>query len=200
MNNYIFKDRDGSTPLESEQLKGIRFPHITTMGELDEVEDENIGRGLDWLNRQKPNDYLSINFLNELHRKLFDDVWKWAGKYRIRDVNLSKISPYEIGHELKLLFDNTKAQIYYKSMPWDEIVAEFHHKLVSIHPYPNGNGRMARIMTEYLQKRNNQKITSWMGSLANSPKERRKKYIQALVAADSGDYSTLIEFMKEKQK
>ena len=113
MNNYNFRDRDGSTPLDNEQLEGIKFPHITTMGELDEMEDRNIQDGLDWLNRQNTEDYLSIHFLDKLHKKLFGDVWKWAGFHRTRDVNLSRIDRFNIGPELKKLFEDVKTWIHF---------------------------------------------------------------------------------------
>ena len=199
LSSYNFKDREGSTPLDREQLEGIKFTHITTMGELDEAEDRNIQDGLDWLNRQSGENYLSIHFLNKLHKKLFGDVWKWAGDHRTILVNLSIVDRFHIGPKLKILFEDTKVWIQLGRMSWDEIAAEFHHRLVKIHPYPNGNGRVARIMTEFLQKRNDQPITSWMSSLRNSPKERRDLYINSLKKADTGDYTKLIQFMKEKR-
>lgn len=199
MNNYNFSERLGSTSIDVEQLEGIKYSHIITMAELDEVEDKNIQEGLDWLNRQKKvEDFLSIQFLNSLHKKLFGDVWLWAGTFRKRMVNLSKTDPFNIGPELKNLFEDTKVWIENGKMGWEEIFAEFHHRLVSIHPYPNGNGRLSRIMTEYLQERSGQPITSWKASLKESPKERRDTYIKALQEADAGDYSYLINFMKEK--
>jgi len=200
MSNLNFRQSEGSTPLDPEQLKGIKFHHVTNMGELDELEDENIQRGLDWLGRNKTENYLCTAFLNELHKKLFGDVWRWAGQFRTVEVNLSKTRFHDIGPKLKMLFEDLQMQIKSKSMPWDEILAEFHHRLVAIHPYPNGNGRVSRIMTEYLAKRNAQKITSWMASLKNNPEERRKRYIEAIRLADKGSYSALIEFMGEKKK
>lgn len=195
-----FRNRDGSTPLDLDQMEGIKYPHITIMAELDELEDENIQRGLDWLNRYKKEDYLSIEFLKKLHKKLFGDVWLWAGKLRTKEVNLSNTRPYDVGPGLKMLFEDIKVWIKAKNIDWNEIAAEFHHRLVRIHPFPNGNGRTTRIFIEFFQKRNGQDITSWMASLKNSPKERRQKYIQSLRKADKGDYSELIEFVKEKRK
>ena len=199
MNSFHFKNRDGSTPLDKEQLEEIKFPHITTMGELDEVEDLNIQKGLDWLNHQGTADFFTIPFLNKLHKKLFGDVWKWAGIHRTKLVNLSKIDRFNIGPELIKLFEDVKIWIEVGKMNWDEISAEFHHRLVSIHPYPKGNGRISRIMTEYLQKNYDQPITSWKSSLSNSPKERRDQYINSLKKADAGNYNDLIEFIKEKR-
>ncbi len=197
MKGHLFKERDGSTPLDLDQIKGLQFSHIKTMGELDELEDTNIQKGLDWLNHQK-GDYLSSSFLKKLHKELFKDVWKWAGTFRKVDVNLSKISFYSVEIELQKFFLDAKVWIDQKSFPWDEMAAEFHHRLVSIHPFPNGNGRTTRIMTEYFEKRNGLKVTNWKRSLAHDPKRRRKEYIEALKKADKGDYGALICFMSEK--
>lgn len=199
MNTHNFVDRDGSTPLDPDQIKGIRFSHLTNMGELDEVEDLNIQKGLEWLNHQKAEDYLSKEFLCKLHEKLFGDVWKWAGKFRTVEVNISKYRSYDVAPQLLNFFEDVKLWISGGRMSWDEIAAEMHHRLVTIHPFPNGNGRTTRIYTEYVQKRNQQQVTSWKASLASDPKERRKSYIKALQKADKGDFGMLIEFMKEKK-
>lgn len=199
MKTHNFVDRDGSTPLDPDQIKGIRFSHLTNMGELDEVEDLNIQKGLEWLYHQKTDDYLSMQFLCKLHEKLFGDVWKWAGKFRTVEVNISKIRSYDVGPQLINFFEDAKLWIEGGRMGWDEIAAEMHHRLVCIHPFPNGNGRTTRIFTEYVQRRNNQLITTWKASLSHDPKERRKAYIKALQKADKGDFEMLIEFMKEKK-
>lgn len=199
MSKHNLIDRDGSTPLDHDQIIGIRFSHLTTMGELDELEDVNIQNGLEWLNRQKTDDYLSIDFICKLHEKLFSDVWKWAGKFRTAEVNISKYRPYDVGPQLKIFFEDAKLWITSGQMSWDEISAEMHHRLVTIHPFPNGNGRTTRIYTEYVQKRNNQEVTSWNAALAHHPKGRRESYIKALRDADKGDFTLLIEFMKEKK-
>ena len=199
MSKHNLIDRDGSTPLDHDQVIGIRFSHLTTMGELDELEDVNIQNGLEWLNRQKTDDYLSIDFICKLHEKLFSDVWKWAGKFRTAEVNISKYRPYDVGPQLKNFFEDAKLWMTSGQMSWDEISAEMHHRLVTIHPFPNGNGRTTRIYTEYVQKRNNQEVTSWNATLAHHPKERRESYIKALRVADKGDFTLLIEFMKEKK-
>lgn len=199
MDAHNFIDREGATPLDPDQIKGIRFSHLTTMGELDEVEDLNIQKGLEWLNRQKTDDYLSMDFLCKLHEKLFGDVWKWGGKFRTAEVNLSKYRAYDVGPQLINFFEDVKLWISVGRMTWDEISAEMHHRLVSIHPFPNGNGRTTRIYTEFVQKRNKWPVTSWKASLSSDPKERRKTYIKALQKADKGDFGPLIDFMREKK-
>lgn len=199
MSSHNFIPRDGSTPLDHDQIKGIRFSHLTTMGELDEIEDTNIQKGLEWLNHQTTDTYLSMEFLCKLHEKLFGDVWRWGGKFRTIEVNISKYRAYDVGPQLKNFFEDIKLWIDGGKMSWDEIAAEMHYRLVSIHPFPNGNGRTTRIYTEYVQKRYGQKVTSWMSSMSSNPKERRDLYIMALRKADKGDFSLLVEFMKEKK-
>jgi Fic-DOC domain mobile mystery protein B len=140
-----------------------------------------------------------MDFLCKLHEKLFGDVWKWAGKFRRLDVNISKIRSYDVAPQLKNFFEDAGLWMSEGQINWDEIAAEMHHRLVSIHPFPNGNGRTTRIYTEYVQKRNSQKITSWKASLAHDPKERRKSYIKALQQADQGNFGPLVDFMKEKK-
>jgi Fic-DOC domain mobile mystery protein B len=197
MRPHNFVDRDGSTPLDPDQITGIKFSHLVNMGELDEVEDLNIQNGLEWLNRQNNADYLSVEFICKLHEKLFGDVWKWAGKFRKVEVNISKIPSYDVRPQLVNFFEDAKLWIKGGQMSWDEIAAEMHHRLVSIHPFPNGNGRTTRIYTEYVQRRNNRPVTSWKASLINDPKERRRTYIKALQQADKGNFQLLVEFMRE---
>lgn len=199
MSSYNFTERDGATPLDPDQIKGVRFSHLTTMGELDEIEDANIQKGLEWLGRQKDGDYLSTPFLCKLHEKLFGEVWNWAGKFRKVDVTIAKCRPFDIAPQLHNFFEDAKVWIAHGKMSWDEIAAEMHHRLVCIHPFPNGNGRTTRIFTEYVQRRNHQPVTSWMASLQDNPKARRESYIQALRQADQHDYQALIDFMAEKR-
>ena len=198
MTSYNFKVREGNTPIDEDQVQGLMFTHLTTMAEIDELEDLNIQKGTEWLNSQNKKDYLSIDFLCKLHTKLFGDVWIWAGKFRKVEVNISRPRSHDVGPQLKNLFEDTKIWIASDEMSWDEIFAELHHRLVAIHPYPNGNGRTTRIYVEHVQRQNKQPVTSWMSSLEGNSKERRLLYITALKKADNGDYSPLIKFMKEK--
>jgi Fic-DOC domain mobile mystery protein B len=195
MEQFKFKNRNGFTPLNDIELKGIKFSHLTNMGELDQLEDANIQKGLDWLNNYKNDDYLCISFLNKLHKKMFGDVWKWAGSFRTYEVNIKSSLPFKIETDLIEFFLDVKVWIEHASIPWGELEAEFHHRLVSIHPYPNGNGRISRIMTEYLQQRNGQKVTSWKSSLKKNPDLRREMYINSLKKADQLSFKELTEFI-----
>lgn len=198
MSGHKFVDRDGSTPLDPNQVKGLKFTHLTTMRELDELEDINIQNGIDWLHAQTSKDCLSLEFLCKLHQKLFGDVWKWAGKIRTIDVNITKIRYFDVAPQLKNLFEDAKLWIDRGKVSWDIISAELHHRLIYIHPFPNGNGRTTRLFTEHIQRINQQPVTSWKLSMSDRPKERRAEYIEALKKADGGEYGPLIEFMREK--
>jgi Fic-DOC domain mobile mystery protein B len=125
--------------------------YIAYRRELNEAEQENIARAQDWaLNRRR--DPLREKFVQELHRRMLGDVWRWAGKFRTSERNLG-IALYEIPVALRQLLDDTKAWIEYKTYPPDEIAVRFHHRLVQIHPFPNGNGRHARLMADLLVMR-----------------------------------------------
>jgi Fic-DOC domain mobile mystery protein B len=119
---------------------------------------ENIMRGQDW--RSTGRDPLSEEFLRELHRRMFGDVWRWAGKFRTSERNLG-IAFYEIPVALRRLRDDTKAWIEYKTYPPDEIAVRFHHRLVQVHPFPNGNGRHSRLMADLLVMRLERERLAW---------------------------------------
>jgi fido (protein-threonine AMPylation protein) len=83
-------------------------------------------------------------------------------------------------------------------MSRDEIGARFHHRLVFIHPFPNGNGRHSRLMTDVLMKDLGARRFTWgQGSLV-SPSDLRKKYITALKSADNGNIKPLLDFVRSK--
>ena len=187
---------DGVTPLDYEELKGLLPTHITTRGELDFLEMENINQAIIWSENLKTNDILNTEFICKLHKKMFSNVWKWAGKYRKSKKNIG--IPYiQIAVELQTLCDDSQTWIDYDTYSPDEFAARFHHRLVFIHPFSNGNGRHARLMADLiLEKIFTTKIFSWGGeSLANHNKIR-KEYIKALKLADEHDYSLLLEFVR----
>lgn len=187
---------DGVTPLDFEELKGLLPTHITTRGELDFLEMENINQAIIWSENLKTNDILNTEFICKLHKKMFSNVWKWAGKYRKSKKNIG--IPYiQIAVELQTLCDDSQTWIDYDTYSPDEFAARFHHRLVFIHPFSNGNGRHARLMADLiLEKIFTTKIFSWGGeSLANHNKIR-KEYIKALKLADEHDYSLLLEFVR----
>jgi Fic-DOC domain mobile mystery protein B len=194
--NFSFKDRDGQTPLPEELLKGLIPKHIQNMGELDEYEEANIVEGLAWLEKCNE-DCLNYEFWRKLHKKLFGNVWSWAGEVRKHEINNPYfLDPHQIWPAFKQLEGDLKFWLEKRQIPFQEIAARFHEKIETIHPYPNGNGRFGRILVEYFCKRENEKIPTWGESLKADPKLRRKNYVAALDhARKNGDYSLLVQFM-----
>ncbi len=186
---------EGATPLDHDEMEGFKFTHITTKEELDHLEQGNIQMGLGWLSRSRNKDILNEKFIRELHKRLFGEVWDWAGTFRTTGKNIG-VDAAQIGVQLKMLLDDTSYWIINETYPAEEIAIRFHHKLVSIHPFPNGNGRHARIAADVLlTKVMNKKAIDWAGGYnLQSMGGRRKEYIDALRAADRGDYALLFAF------
>lgn len=187
---------DGATPLDPDELEGLKFPHIETRGELDQLEQQNIQEGYNWLARQrKYKDFISEDFLKALHEKLYGSVWSWAGSFRHSDKNIG-VDHLTISVELRNLLDDARFWVENKTFGREEFAARFHHRLVKIHPFPNGNGRHARIMTDViLEKELGVKPVNWGATTLVKDGEHRQNYIQALRAADNNNYSQLIEFV-----
>jgi len=187
---------DGQTPLDPEDLEGIKHPHVMTRGELDQLEQANIEEGLRWLARQRSPDLLSDDFARKLHRKLFGEVWSWAGTYRQTEKNIG-IDPLQIAVQLRTLLDDARFWAEHGAYPPVEAAVRFHHRLVAIHPFANGNGRFSRIMADaYLEDVLEADPIDWGGGYdLQAMNERREQYIAALRAADAGDYSLLFEFV-----
>ncbi len=187
---------DGATPLDPDEKEGLRFAHITNRGELDQLEQANIVEGLQWLKKQKNTDVLSEGFVRNLHKRLFGQVWKWAGTFRKTEKNIG-VDPLQIAIQLRQLLDDARYWIEHETYPPMELAARFHHKLVLIHPFPNGNGRHARIMADaILTKLMGEPAIDWAGGYKlEGMNERRDQYIAALRAADKHDFSKLLGFV-----
>ncbi len=187
---------DGATPLDPDELDGLKFKHVSTRGELDQLEQAGITEGLKWLDKQKNPDVLSEAFVLELHKRLFGSVWKWAGTFRRTEKNIG-VDPIQVAIQLRQLLDDAKYWVEHGTYSPKELAARFHHKLVFIHPFPNGNGRHARIMADaVLTKLLNEPAIDWAGGYRlEAMNERRNQYIAALRAADGHDISALLEFV-----
>jgi Fic-DOC domain mobile mystery protein B len=186
----------GATPIEPDEAEGLLLTHITTRGELDRWEQDNIIEARAWLDRTRPTEILNEIFVKELHKRMFGNVWKWAGHFRKTDKNIG--GPWhQISIGLKNLFDDARYWIKHRDYSPDEIAARFHHRLVSVHLFPNGNGRHARLMTDTLLE-NILKCPrfTWGGKDLTNAGGVRKEYISALQAADVQNYSPLLEFVR----
>ena len=191
----ITQEPDGATPLDPDELEGLKLKHITTRGELNEVEQVNVQEGLLWLNRRRKKDVLNEGFVRELHSKLFGKVWKWAGSFRQTEKNIG-VDPIYIGVELKMLLDD--AAYWNENDTYNPIEAavRLHHRLVKIHCFPNGNGRHARILADtFLKNCFNHAPIDWAaGHDLLRSNTRRDTYIASLRRADGGDYEPLLIF------
>ena len=192
----IFEADDNSTPLTAEEKDGLKLKWVTLRTELNEAEARNIAQAQVWLMSNKNKDICSDTFLRELHKKMFGDVWKWAGAYRTSERNIGVV-PYQIPIKLMQLFDDVKFWIENKTYPNREIAVRLHHKLVQIHPFPNGNGRLSRLMADLVLEKLEGTKLYWGNTNLVNVSEVRSSYIAALRKADAGDYADLMEFTKD---
>jgi Fic-DOC domain mobile mystery protein B len=189
----------GATPLSQDQANDLILTHITTREELNIWEQQNIYEAIEWLNKTKPKDILNEAFAKKLHKRMFDNVWRWAGKFRLEELRNTNIGApyYRIPEDLHSLFANVKTWIERESYPADEMGVLFHHHLVSIHPFPNGNGRHARLMGDLLNENVlGQPSYTWGGADLSAAGDLRDRYIQALKAADDYEYTPLSKFAR----
>ena len=193
----IFEADDNSTPLTAEEKNGLKLKWITLRSELNEAEARNIAQAQLWLAANKKKDVCSDTFLRKLHKKMFCDVWVWAGEYRITERNIGVV-PYQIPMKLMQLFDDLNFWIDNKTYSNHEIAVRLHHKLVQIHPFPNGNGRVSRLMADLVLRKLEGKTLYWGDTNLVDVSEVRRKYIDALRKADAGDYTDLLNFTMKK--
>jgi Fic-DOC domain mobile mystery protein B len=186
----------GATPLDPDETAGLLLSHITTREELNHWEQMNIGEAEEWAFNRKHKDLLSQAFICRLHKKMFGSIWAWAGQFRKSMKNLG-VQPWQIALEVNQLCQDTSEWIKSATYEPDEICIRFHHKLVWIHPFANGNGRHARLMADLLSKQifNNEPFT-WGRTDLMGPGKSRAAYITALQAADQQDYSLLQQFAR----
>jgi len=188
---------EGATPLSPDEANGLLLTHITSRDELNLWEQKNITEAIEWLDRTKPKDVLNEAFARKLHDKMFDKVWSWAGTFRQREVTIGR--PWElIPEELKQLFDDVKWWIKHNTHSSDEIGVRFHHRLTSIHPFPNGNGRHARLMADLLVENVlGRPCFTWGRVDLTKKSNSRSRYIQALHTADNEfEYGPLLDFAR----
>jgi Fic-DOC domain mobile mystery protein B len=192
--NRIFEEPDdAATPLTPEEMRDLIPSHISYRHELNEAEQENIVRAQEWAFGRR-RDVLSQKFVTDLHKQMLGDVWRWAGKFRTTPRNLG-IGHWLISVELRRLLDDTKAWVEFRAYP-DELAVRFHHRLVSIHPFPNGNGRHARLMADLLIMQLGRRRFSWGRENLRDPGAARARYIEALRAADDHEIGHLLAFSR----
>jgi Fic-DOC domain mobile mystery protein B len=191
-------DTDGQTPLEEEEKEGLRIPTVATRAELDEWEQQNIEEAMLWLlGRRFPmQTILRPEFLRDLHRRMFRKVWTWAGRYRTTDKNLG-VDKHQISVLVRALCDDTLHQHRNGLCPPDELAIRFKHRCVSIHPFPNGNGRHSRMMADaIIHLGYGRPMFAWTGDGRVPPDAQRVAYLRALRQADAGNIGPLLAFAR----
>lgn len=187
----------GATPLDAEDLAALIPSHLTTRQQLNDWEMLNVREGEGWAFSRKQENILSIDFMQTLHKRMFGDTWSWAGKIRTKETLPVGIAPETIEIEIKKLCQDVEAQVQHGAWHLDEIAARFHHRLVFIHPFPNGNGRFSRTMADLLLVQNGKDRFTWGAEDLNRDGEVRDRYLSALRAADAKDYGLLFGFIRD---
>jgi len=188
----------GQTPLDEDEKDGLLIKNISTRSELDEFEQQNIEKAVLWTLKRKfkSTDIFSELFIKQLHRKMYGDVWKWAGTFRNTNKNIG-VDKLQIPVQLRNLLDDCSYWIETKSFNEDEIALRCKHRIVSIHCFPNGNGRHSRLLAdiiiEHVFKKN---AFSWGAGNLVKHNNAREEYLKAVKAADKGDYAPLINFAR----
>jgi Fic-DOC domain mobile mystery protein B len=190
----LHDEANDATPLNAEERDGLIPSHIALRSELNELERQNIIEADLWAFARRRNP-VSERFARDLHRRMFRKVWRWAGKNRTSDKNIG-VTRSLINARIDDAIDNIQFWIDHKTFPPDEIAVRFHHTLVFIHPFPNGNGRWSRLMADILAVQLGRPRFTWGRVDLHNENETRKAYMAALTKADNHDFTALIAFAR----
>lgn len=193
--SWMAPEDDGQTPLDPDEVHGLKLAFVATRADLNSAEATNIVAGMKWAEAQvrKGVEVASDAFLRKLHARLFGQVWSWAGKYRTTERNIG-IDPAQIAMAVRQLFGEVGGWQEYGSYPLDEQAMRLHHRLTFIHPFPNGNGRTSRAMADLFLRAKGAPALTWGASLP--PANARARYLAAVRAADEHDFAPLLEFVR----
>lgn len=186
----------GATPTDPDEVAELIPTHITTLGQLDEWEASNILESQKWaFSTRNRKQILSEGYVRGLHKRMFDKTWKWAGTFRKTEKSIG-IDPAGIAVALHNLLADVETQLEFNTYPIDEIATRLHHRLVLIHPFPNGNGRHARMFTDAFLKAKGSEAFTWGRVNLTQASETRAAYIAALQEADRRNYQPLLNFVR----
>jgi Fic-DOC domain mobile mystery protein B len=187
-------DDNANTLLAAEEREQLIPSYITLRHELNEAEQVNIGAASRWADARR-RDVLDRDFLNELHHRMFGDVWRWAGQYRATARNIG-VDAYRIAMDVEQAIEDARYWVEHATYPADEIAVRFSHRLVAIHPFPNGNGRFSRLVGDLLARRLGQPPFTWGRANLFNAGENRARYVEALRGADNHDIGPLLLFAR----
>lgn len=195
MSDPLFSpEHPNETLLDPDERRQLLLPHIATRAQLNEAEQENIADATAWAFARR-RDVLKESFLLSLHKRMLGQVWRWAGTIRNSDRNIG-MAFHQIRPQLRLLIEDAGYWLENGTFPPDETAVRFHHRLVLIHPFPNGNGRHGRLAADLLAVRLGQARFTWGRVNLVEPEETRRRYIAALRAADAHDIRPLLDFAR----
>jgi len=191
---------NGQSPIEEEEKEGLKIKTISTLAELNEFEQSNIEKAIEWsMKRRFPVDrILTLGFIQEVHKRMFSDVWNWAGSFRKSNKNIG-VDKHQIQSHLLYIIDDCQYWITNETYPRDEIAIRFKFRLVKVHPFPNGNGRHSRLCADILVSHAlNEPVFTWGGQDLTKHQENRINYLEAIYKAESEIYEPLITFARSK--
>jgi Fic-DOC domain mobile mystery protein B len=194
MSDLLFDDDDdANTPISPEERDQLIPSYITLRAELNEAEAANIQTALAWLRGKR--DFTVDAVLKDAHRRMFNKVWRWAGAYRTSSRNIG-VPSYQIAIDVVAAATDARFWLDNCTFAPDEIALRYSHKLVSIHPFPNGNGRFSRMIADRLAIQLGQQAFSWGRINLVTPSKTRQDYVAALRAADNFDINPLLDFAR----
>jgi Fic-DOC domain mobile mystery protein B len=185
---------DGATPLDEDEAEGL-MPDLHTRGELNAWELANILKAEGWAFGSRRRDILTMEYVRKLHWRMFGETWAWAGKFRHSDKSIG-VHWATIPGELHNLLTDTIYWIEHETYSPDEILVRFHHRLVSIHPFPNGNGRHARLLADVLAGNMGWERPTWGRGNPAGAGQVRALYLAVLKQADGGSIASLMDFIR----
>jgi Fic-DOC domain mobile mystery protein B len=196
----IGPEPDGATPLDDEDLADLIPAFVATRGDLNVVEFDNIAKAMPWAldlaRRRGAEGVLDYSFLFRLHRRMFEDVWRWAGTQRRRGTNIG-VDPAQIAERTKQALDDATWWHTNDTFTVDERAVRIHHRLVTVHPFPNGNGRCTRLVADLYLTATGHPIFTWgAGGTLDEDSDTRRRYLDALRAADADDHQPLVAFAR----
>ena len=189
---------EGQTPLDEDEKEGLLISTIATRGDLDEFEQQNIEQAILWSLKRpfKADAVFSESFIQTVHRRMYGDVWAWAGEFRKTNKNI-RVDKWQISTELRYLLDDVKYWHTNNTCNPDELAIQFKHRLVTIHCFPNGNGRHSRLLADIVvSKLYGLPVFSWGAANLVKQSDSRSAYLAAMKAADRGNIQPLLNFAR----
>ncbi len=190
-----FNYPEGATPINEDEAAGLIPGHITTQRELNEWESQNIQKATTWGLSRKRNEVLTVDFIKELHRRMFNETWTWAGRFRQRDMNIG-VAWEKVSVEIYKLLGNARLWLGESVFSTQESAVRLHFRMVVIHPFVNGNGRHARLLADILLFNHDLPRIDWGATSLDSPGTARERYINVLRATDGGDFGPLLSYIE----